>query len=126
MPAVELGDGRWADVFAGMGSTRTVFRGEVRTFDVCSGNHVADGGVELACCGDCLEAGDYFSLSMYCVDENTYNYFRELAQQQNTGSFVAVLFTDVAPANPNNNLSGGVLGYFSANTTQTWSGYVNL
>ena len=73
-----------------------------------------------------LEAGDYLSLNMYCVDKNTYNYFNELAQQQHTGSFVAVMFTDVAPANPNNNLSGGALGYFSANTTQTWSGYVNL
>jgi hypothetical protein len=73
-----------------------------------------------------LQAGDYLSLNMYCVDENTYNYFRELAQQQNTGTFEAVLFTDVAPANPNNNLSGGALGYFSANTTQTWTGYVNL
>jgi hypothetical protein len=73
-----------------------------------------------------LQAGDYLSLNMYCVDENTYNYFRDLAQQQNTGTFAAVLFTDVAPANPNNNLSGGALGYFSANTTQTWTGYVNL
>lgn len=73
-----------------------------------------------------LQAGDYLSLNMYCLDENTYNYFRELAQQQNTGTFEAVLFTDVAPANPNNNLSGGALGYFSANTTQTWTGFVNL
>jgi hypothetical protein len=73
-----------------------------------------------------LQQGDYLALSMLCVDENTYNYFRELAQQQNTGTFAAVLFTDVAPANPNNNLSGGALGYFSANTTQTWTGYVNL
>jgi hypothetical protein len=73
-----------------------------------------------------LQAGDYLSLNMYCVDENTYNYFQELAQQQNTGAFQAVLGTAVAPANPNNNLSGGALGYFSANTAQTWMGYVNL
>jgi hypothetical protein len=73
-----------------------------------------------------LQAGDYLSLNMYCLDENTYNYFFDLAQQQNTGTFAAVLFTDVAPANPNNNLSGGALGYFSANTTQTWAGYVNV
>jgi hypothetical protein len=73
-----------------------------------------------------VQAGDFFSLNMYCVDENTYNYFKVLAQQQNTGTFEAVLFTDVAPANPNNNLSGGALGYFSANTTQTWAGYVNV
>lgn len=73
-----------------------------------------------------LLAGDYFSLNMYCVDEGTYNYFKVLAQQQNTGTFEAVLFTDVAPANPTSNLSGGALGYFSANTTQTWTGYVNL
>ncbi len=73
-----------------------------------------------------LAVGDYVSLSIYCVDVNTYNYFRVLAQQQNTGSFEAVMFTDVAPANPSTNLSGGALGYFSAHTTQTWSGYVNF
>ena len=73
-----------------------------------------------------IQIGDYIALSMYCVDENTYNYFRELTQQQNTGSFDAVLFTDVAPSDPNSNLSGGVLGFFSAHTVQTWQGYVNV
>ena len=79
-----------------------------------------------------LEVGDYVAVSMYCVDENTYNYFRELAQQQNTGTFDAVLFTDVTPSDPNSNLSGGatgsggVLGFFSAHTVQTWQGYVNV
>lgn len=72
-----------------------------------------------------LQAGDYVSLSMYCVDEQTFTYFRELAQQQGTGTFGAVLFTDVAPADPNGNLSGGVLGYFSAHTVQTLSAVVN-
>jgi hypothetical protein len=73
-----------------------------------------------------LQQGDYLSLNMYCVDKNTYNYFRVLAQQQNTGKFAAVLFTDVAPANPVTNLSGGALGYFSANTVQTVEEFVNL
>jgi Domain of unknown function (DUF4249) len=73
-----------------------------------------------------LAVGDNVAVSMYCVDENTYNYFRELAQQQNTGSFDAVLFTDVAPSDPGSNLSGGVLGYFSAHTVQVWQGYVSV
>ena len=73
-----------------------------------------------------IQLGDYVTLSMYCVDVNTYDYFRELAQQQSTGTFAAVLFTDVAPSNPATNLSGGALGYFSAHTVQTESGYVNI
>lgn len=91
-----------------------------------------------------LAVGDYVAVSMFCVDENTYTYFRELAQQQNTGSFNAVLFTDVAPSDPSSNLSagvagsggasgvggasgaGGVLGYFSAHTVQTWQGAVHV
>src|SRR5579863_9815991 len=73
-----------------------------------------------------LADGDFVAVSMYCVDENVYSYFRELAQQQNSGGFGSVLFTNVAPTDPNSNLSGGVLGYFSAHTTQTWQGYVNV
>jgi len=73
-----------------------------------------------------LALGDYVAVSMYCVDENTYTYFRELAQQQNTGTFDAVLFTDVAPSDPGSNLSGGVLGYFSAHTVQTKAGFVSV
>ena len=85
-----------------------------------------------------IAPGDYVALSMYCVDQNTYTYFRELAQQQNTGSFDAVLFTDVAPSDPSSNLSGGqggasgsgaaggVLGYFSAHTVQTEGGYASV
>jgi len=59
-----------------------------------------------------LQKGDTLEMKMYCVDKNIYNYFFSLAQIiGNNGGFQSA-----SPANPNTNLTGGALGYFSAHT----------
>ncbi len=59
LPAVELGDRWWANMFAGMSTARTGFWREVRAFNVGAGDHMLECGVELPRCGDRAEAGDY-------------------------------------------------------------------
>jgi hypothetical protein len=58
---------------------------------------------------------DSLNLGMYCIDSTTYDYLNTLLSVSGAG------FQSVTPANPNTNLSGGALGYFSAHTTQTKS-----
>jgi hypothetical protein len=43
-----------------MGTARTVFRREMRAFDVDAGDHVPECRVELPRCGNRAETGDYF------------------------------------------------------------------
>ena len=59
-----------------------------------------------------LQKGDTLQVMMYCIDKNIYNYFFSLAQivGNNEG------FQSASPANPNTNIVGGALGYFSAHT----------
>jgi hypothetical protein len=60
-----------------------------------------------------IQPGDSVILGMFCIDSATYNYLNTLTPVEgNTG------FQAVTPANPNTNLSGGALGYFSAYTAQ--------
>ncbi|HTQ27387.1 MAG TPA: DUF4249 domain-containing protein [Puia sp.] len=63
-----------------------------------------------------MQSNDQLDLSMYCIDSTIYSYFNSLQQISGTGGFQSV-----TPANPNSNLSGGALGYFSAHTIQTKS-----
>jgi hypothetical protein len=49
---------------------------------------------------------------MKCVDKQVFTYLNELLQISGGGSG----FSSPAPANPESNINGGVLGYFSANT----------
>jgi hypothetical protein len=58
-----------------------------------------------------LQKNDTLTLAMYCVDENTYNYFNTLSEVTGNNSFQSA-----TPANPNTNISNGALGYFSAHT----------
>ena len=58
-----------------------------------------------------MKSGDTLSLEMNCIDEPVYNYLNELLQISGGGGF-----SSPAPANPTSNISGGVLGYFTANT----------
>jgi hypothetical protein len=61
-----------------------------------------------------MKPGDIVDLSMFCIDSASYGYLNTLQQVTgNTG------FQSVTPANPNTNLSGGALGYFSAHTSET-------
>jgi hypothetical protein len=59
-----------------------------------------------------IKAGTTLTLQMNCIDKAVYNYLNELQQISGGGSG----FSSQAPANPTTNISGGALGYFSANT----------
>ena len=55
-----------------------------------------------------VHSGDLLTIELQCVDKNVYTYYRTLSQtiQQNSAT----------PANPETNITGGALGYFSAHT----------
>ncbi len=55
-----------------------------------------------------VKPGVKLTVQMNCVDEKVYNYFYGLSQVTSPGS--------PTPANPPGNITGGALGYFSANT----------
>ncbi|HEX5554237.1 MAG TPA: DUF4249 domain-containing protein [Chitinophagaceae bacterium] len=57
-----------------------------------------------------IKSGDTVSLQMSSVDKHVYDYFKDLPTGNNGQS--------ASPANPQSNISGGVLGYFSAQTIQ--------
>jgi hypothetical protein len=61
-----------------------------------------------------LHLGDLLSLSMYSIDKNVYQYFYELQQLLQANPF-----NEATPSNPDTNLTGGALGYFSAHTIET-------
>ncbi len=61
-----------------------------------------------------VKAGVVLKVQMNCVDKAVFTYLNELLQISGNGSF-----SSPAPANPESNISGGVLGYFSANTVST-------
>jgi hypothetical protein len=55
---------------------------------------------------------DSIRITMKCIDRNIYKYFYSLSLNGPNGS--------ATPANPISNFSGGALGYFSAQTKQTF------
>ncbi len=55
--------------------------------------------------------GDNILVEEQGIDQNMFNYWFSLSQQQDNGSGVGT-----TPANPPSNLSNGALGYFSAHT----------
>ncbi len=56
-----------------------------------------------------INPGDTIMVEMRCIDKPIYQYVRGLQDLQNNAA---------TPANPTSNISGGVLGYFSAHTRQ--------
>ena len=60
-----------------------------------------------------LQRGDTLTLTMSCVDENSYNYYFTLMNVTSDNNFQGV-----TPTNPVSNISNGALGYFSAHTMQ--------
>ncbi|MGN6530536.1 MAG: DUF4249 domain-containing protein [Ginsengibacter sp.] len=62
-----------------------------------------------------IKAGTTLTVQMNCIDKSVYNYLNELQQISGSGSG----FSSQAPANPTSNITGGALGYFSANTIST-------
>ena len=65
-----------------------------------------------------IKSGDTLTVQMNCVDKQVYNYLNELQQVSGGGGGG---FSSPTPANPTSNITGGALGYFSANTITTKS-----
>lgn len=57
-----------------------------------------------------LKTGDRFVIELQCIDRAVYDYFSILAEVDGSSGLAS-------PANPNANISGGALGYFSAHTS---------
>lgn len=58
-----------------------------------------------------VEPGDLLSVDLLTIDETVFNYWSTLESFTSSGG--------VAPADPTSNLSGNVLGYFSAHSIST-------
>jgi hypothetical protein len=56
-----------------------------------------------------IEVNDTIEVEMQCLDRNIFRYFTALSSLQQSAT---------TPANPDTNISGNVLGYFSAHTSQ--------
>jgi hypothetical protein len=63
-----------------------------------------------------IESGNIVTVEMQCVDAQAYQYYFTLAEIQGNGPGGGA-----APTNPNNGISNGALGLFSAHTTQSKS-----
>jgi len=59
-----------------------------------------------------VKSGNTLQLDLYCIDKPIYNYFNEIVQITDPNS----QSQNAAPANPDSNITGGALGYFSAHT----------
>ncbi|PTR01222.1 uncharacterized protein DUF4249 [Mucilaginibacter yixingensis] len=60
-----------------------------------------------------LNPGDKVDVEMDCVDKAVYDYFFNLSHQGGNSPN-----DSATPSNPTSNITGGALGYFSANTVQ--------
>lgn len=60
-----------------------------------------------------IKPGINLRVQMKCIDKAVYTYWNELLEISGGGGG----FSNPTPANPTSNISGGALGYFSANTT---------
>lgn len=59
-----------------------------------------------------IKPGIILTVQMNCIDKQVHTYLSELQQVSGGGGG----FSSPTPANPTSNISGGALGYFSANT----------
>lgn len=64
-----------------------------------------------------IRSGITLTVQMKCIDKYVYNYLYQLLQISGNGGG----FSSPTPANPTSNISGGALGYFSANTVSSKS-----
>ncbi len=64
-----------------------------------------------------LNTGDSLSIGLQCIDSAIYQYYYSLQQTKNQNA--------ATPANPQTNITGGALGYFSAHTVSTRTVVVN-
>ena len=62
-----------------------------------------------------VKSGIILKVQMKCIDKAVFTYLNELLQISGNGGG----FSSPAPANPDSNISGGALGYFSANTVSS-------
>ncbi|OIR08267.1 hypothetical protein GALL_94350 [mine drainage metagenome] len=71
-----------------------------------------DGGIStrpLIVADSTISSGDTINVEMRCIDKNVYRYYNSLSNLQQNST---------TPENPVSNITGGCLGYFSANTIQ--------
>ncbi len=68
---------------------------------------------------DKIKSGDQVEVQMNCIDKNVFQYWFSAAQSVTSHS------QSGSPSNPVSNISGGALGYFSAQTTDKKSVTVN-
>ncbi|HXB45993.1 MAG TPA: DUF4249 domain-containing protein [Puia sp.] len=68
-----------------------------------------------------MKVGDQLTLAMFSIDKNVFQYFSELQQLLEANPF-----NEATPSNPDTNITGGALGYFSAHTVQTKQATVHL
>ncbi|HEX3024951.1 MAG TPA: DUF4249 family protein, partial [Chitinophagaceae bacterium] len=71
-----------------------------------------DGGIStrpLIVADSTISSGDTIHVEMRCIDKNVYRYYNSLSNLQQNST---------TPENPVSNITGGCLGYFSANTVQ--------
>lgn len=59
-----------------------------------------------------LKPGDSFTVEMQCIDRNVYDYYYILMEVDGSSGLAS-------PGNPQSNISGGALGFFSAHTSVT-------
>lgn len=59
-----------------------------------------------------IKSGITLTVQMNCIDQPVYNYLNQLFLASGNGGG----FSSPTPANPTSNITGGALGYFSANT----------
>jgi Domain of unknown function (DUF4249) len=57
-----------------------------------------------------LKTGDIINIELRCIDKSTFKYLNGIQEIQGGNT---------VPANPDSNLSGGCLGFFSAHTSET-------
>ena len=64
-----------------------------------------------------IKTGVTLNVQLICIDKAVYTYLNELLQISGNGGG----FSSPTPTNPTSNISGGALGYFSANTISSKS-----
>jgi len=60
-----------------------------------------------------IKTGDTVRIDMICIDSSVYQYWYGLSSEASGGDGSA------SPTNPTSNITGGCLGYFSAQTVRT-------
>jgi hypothetical protein len=86
---------------------------DISVFDDRSNDGIA---TALPVFSDAMESGDSVTVSLWSIDQTNYYYYNGLADNLGSGNGGSA-----APGNPDNNLSGDVLGVFTVAATSNFS-----